>query len=833
MHSLSRDLVLGLRALGRSPLFTAVCVFSLALGIGANTAIFTLIDQVLLRTLPVEDPGSLVMVMTKGPHVGSNSGTAVLSYPMYKDYRDKNAVFSGVICARSATASMAHDGPAEIIQAELVSGNYFEVLGLRAAAGRLFSRDDETNPGANPVIVLNHGYWQSRFRGDPRVIGKTIRVSGFPMTVVGVAPAGYEGTALGFRPKMFLPVTMRNEVMPSWADNLDNRRNRWVQVFARLKPGVSASQAEASIRTLHKQIIKEEVKDAAFSRVIPHFRQQFLTSYAAVLPGGSGFSGMRHAMEIPLKVLMCLVAIVLLISCANVSNLLVARAAGRRKEVAVRQALGAGRARIARQLFVESVLLALAGGVLGLAVSYFSTRALLVFAPTESIRESFSTAPDLRTLAFTLGVSLAAAVLFGLFPAWQASKVNLATAMKEQAGSVAGGHGATTRKILVTAQVTLSLVLLVGGGLFVQSLRNLRNVNPGFRATNLVRFNIDPQLTGYGHERTRAFYGQLRQRLESLPGAESAALAAIGVMDNDSWDSTITVEGYQAGDGENMNPNFNSVSPGYFKTLGIAMKEGREFDARDHLKAEKVVVVNETFAKRYFQGRSPLGYHIGSGRGPHVKLDRTIIGVMADAKYRRLRDEVPRQVVICDDQSERQTGMIVYVRTSLPSKQMFHAIRGEVAALDPAIPLHDMVTMEDQLDRSLSLERMVAFLSSAYGLLASLLAVIGLYGVTAYGVARRSREIGIRMALGAESAAVIRMVLREVLILAGVGIAIALPVTWWLTKYVQSQLYGIEPRDPATIAMAALGLLAVAAAAGAAPAFRASRLDPVQVLRYE
>lgn len=833
MHSLSRDFLYGLRALGRSPLFTAVCVLSLALGIGANSAIFSLIDQVLLRTLPVEDPASLVMVTTRGPHVGSNAGTGVLSYPMYQDYRDKNQVFDGVLCTRSTTASMSHDGPAEIVEAELVSGNYFQVLGLRAAVGRVFTRGDETNSGANPVVVLNHGYWQSRFRGDPGMVGKTIRVSGFPMTVVGVLSPGYEGTSLGFRPKIFVPVTMRNEAMPAWADRLDNRRSRWVQVFARLKPGVEIRQAEASIRTLHRQIINEEVKEAFFSRVTPYFRQQFLASYAAVLPAGSGFSTMRQHMETPLKVLMWLVSIVLLISCANVSNLLVARAAGRRKEVAVRQALGAGRRRIARQLFVESVLLALAGGSLGLAVSYWSTRAMLLLAPTDQVRESFSAAPDFRTLAFTLGISMGAAVLFGLFPAWQASKADLATTLKEQAGSVAGGHGATTRKILVTAQVTLSLVLLVGSGLFVRSLQNLRNVNPGFRATNLVRFTIDPRLTGYDDERTRAFYQQVRQRLESLPGAQAAALATVGVMDNNSWDATITVEGYQAGDGENMNPSFNSVSPGYFKTLGIAIREGRDFDQRDHLKAEKAVIVNETFARRYFPGRSPVGYHIGMGRGPHVKLDRVIVGVMADARYRNLRDEVPRQVVVCQEQSERQSGMIAYVRTSLPSKQMFQAIRGAASHLDARVPVYDMVTMEDQLDRSLSLERLVAFLSSAYGLLASLLAVIGLYGVTAYGVARRSREIGIRMALGAESGAVLGLVLREVLTLAATGIAIALPATWWLTRYVQSQLYGIEPRDPATIALAALVLLAVAAAAGTVPALRASRLDPLKVLRYE
>lgn len=832
MPSIIGDARYGLRSLSKSPVFTAVAVLSLALGIGANTAIFSLIDQVLLRLLPVKDPESLVMIATRGAHWGNNRGANMLSYPMYKDYRDKNEVFTGVLCRSGVTVNMSYDGPAERVEGELVSGNYFQVLGMDAALGRTFSKDDEANPGANAVVVLNHDYWRTRFGGDPGVLGKTIRVNNHPMTVVGVAAPGFEGLTLGFRPRLHIPVTMKREVTPSWY-HLENRRSRWVHVFARLKPGVKIQQAEASIRTLHKQIIHQEVQEAPFSRATEYVRQQFLRSYAVVLPGGQGYSNMRRTMEVPLQVLLALVGIVLLIACANVSNLLVARAAGRRKEIAVRLALGAGRFRVVRQLLVESLLLALAGGALGLGIAYWTNRALLLLAPTEQARMAISVAPDLRTLAFSLLVSFVAALLFGLLPALQVTGTDLASAMKEQAGSVAGGHGTRLRKSLVVVQVTLSLLLLIGSGLFIQSLHKLRMVNPGFRPTNLVRLKLDPTLSGYSQERTKEFYQQLHQRLLGLPGVESAGLALVPILEGNEWDSTVTVEGYRARDGESLNPHFNSVSPSYLRTLGIALRAGRDFDERERQGAPRTVIVNETFAKRYFQDRSPLGYHIAFGAGPQVKPDMEIIGVVADTKYENLRDEVPRQVFVAYPQMEFASEMTVYVRTALPSEKMFAAIRAEVRALDPSIPLFDMNTMENQLDRSLALERLVTFFSSAFGLLATLLAVMGLYGVTAYSVARRSREIGLRMALGAEAAAVVRMVLREVLILAGVGIAIALPLAWWLTRLVRSQLYGIEPRDPRTIAFSALALLAVAVLAGALPALKASRLDPVKVLRYE
>lgn len=832
MPSLVRDLRMALHSLAKTPALTLVAVLSLALGIGANTAIFTLFDQVLLRLLPVQDPRSLVMIATRGSHSGSNRGRNSLSYPMYKDYRERNQVFDGVLCRRGETVNVGFRGETERAEAELASGNYFEVLGIGPALGRVLQREDERAPGAEPVVVLGYDYWRNRLSGHRGILGEALLVNGHPMTVVGVAAPGFQGVSLGSQPDLYVPVTMKKQVTPSW-DDLEDRRSRWVQVFARLKPGVEREAAEASLGTLYKQIIAVEVEDPWFKDVPPYWRDQFLKSYAVVLPGGQGYSNMREELTKPLRVLIILVGLVLLITCANVSNLLVAKATSRTKEVALRLALGARRLTIVRQLLVESLLLAFSGGILGLLLAYWTTRGLILLAPTEQARLSLSAAPDSRVLLFTLGISTLAAVGFGLLPALQAARTDLISTMKQASGTSAAGHGARIRKTLVVVQIAVALLLLLGSSLFVQSLRNLNQVDPGFRATNLVRFKIDPMLGGYDVEGTKQFYGRLLERLRSLPAVESAGLAVVAIMEGNEWDSTISAEGYRTGEGENMNPHFNSISPGYFETLGIAVRAGRDFDDRDQMGAKKSVVVNETFARKYFPAGSPIGYHIGWGDGPNVKLDMEIVGVIQDAKYEDLRDEVPRQVFVTYQQSEWASEMTAYVRTSSSSEAMFAAIREEVRELDAAMPIFDMNTMEDQLDSSLAVERLVALLSSAFGFLATLLAFLGLYGVTAFGVTRRSAEIGLRMALGARGGNVVRMVLKEVAVLAAVGVGIALPSAFWLSELVRSQLYGVAPRDPLTLALATLSLLSVALAAGAVPALRASRVSPVSVLRYE
>ena len=831
LWTIAHDARYALRSLSKSPLLVGVAVLSLALGIGANTAIFTLFDQVLLRALPVKSPESLVMVATEGNHIGSNRGRRMLSYPMFRDYREQNAVFDGVLCRRGEVINVGFGESTERTEAELVSGNYFEVLGVQPALGRVFTMEDETALGANPVVVLNHEYWRRRFDADPDIVGQAVRINGHPMTVVGVAAAGFDGVSLGYRPKLHVPVTMKREVTPSW-DDFDDRRTRWVQVFARLDEGVSRDTAEASLDTLFRGIIEEEAKAPEFANVTAYDKEEFLRSRAVLFPGAQGFSSMRRTFETPLRVLMVFVGLVLLITCANVSNLLVARATGRRKEVAMRLAMGAGKRHILRQLLVESSLLAAAGGVFGLLVGYATSRGLILLAPSEGQRLALSASPDARILGFTLLVSAAAAIGFGLLPALHAARTDLLSTIK-QTSAASTGSGSRARKTLVVVQVVVALLLLLGSGLYVQSLRNLHDVDPGFRATNLVRFKIDPMLSGYDVPRTKEFYARLQERLSTLPGVEAVGLAVVAIMEGNEWDSTVSVEGYRSSDGENMNPHFNAVSPGYFDALGIRLTAGRDFDAGDLYGGKGVVVVNEAFARRYFEDQSPVGYHMGFGGGRDVELDLEIVGVVEDAKYEDLRGEVPRQVFVAYPQNDWATGMTTYVRTGTASEAAFTAIQKEVARLDPSMPVFDMNTMEDQLDRSLAIERLVALLSSAFGFLAAVLAFVGLYGVTAYGVTRRSAEIGLRMALGARGGSVVRMVLSEVLVLTAIGVAVALPAAWWLVTLLESQLYGVAPRDPLTMVVATLSLIAVTLTAGALPALRASRLNPIAVLRYE
>ncbi|MBI3469812.1 MAG: ABC transporter permease [Candidatus Solibacter usitatus] len=811
-----------LRTLAKSPVFSLVAIFSLALGIGANTAIFTLVDQVLLRLLPVKNPQELVLLTWRGSHYCSNTGSNALSYPMYTDFRARNQVFSGLLCRHAAPLSMGYQGQTERIDGELVSGNYFEVLGVKPAIGRTFTSDDDRTPGGHPVIVLSHDFWLNRFSADPKVLGQTLAVNGHSLTVVGVAESGFYGVEIGFSPKMWIPVMMKKAMTPGWADlyNLENRRARWVNVFGRLKPGTTLTQAKASLQPIFHSVLDMEVKDKEFANATSYTKEQFLRSWIDVLPAAKGRSGLRRQAETPLWVLMAIVGLVLLIACANVANLLMARAAEREKEIAVRLALGAGRGRLIRQLMVESLLLALIGGASGLALSVWTDRLLLGLLPAGDAPLQLSAAPDPRILAFALAVSL----LTG---------ADLNITLKEQGGALAGGAHVRSRKALVAAQVFLSLLLLIGAGLFIRSLRNLRALDPGFRTQNVIAFSIDPVLNGYPKQRSSLLYRQLKERLEATPGVESAALAVVRILDGDEWDSTVSVEGYEPKPGEDMNPFYNSVSAGYFTTLGIPLAAGRDFRSSDEGSKQKVGIVNEKFARRYFGDRSPVGRHFGFGGNPGTKTDIEIVGVIRDAKYMNMREEIQRQVFVPHFQSDWVIAMTVYVRTRFDPAQMHTVLRRAVHELDPNLPVYQMRGMEVQLDRALIVERMIASLAAVFGLLATLLAAIGLYGVMAYNVARRTREIGIRMALGALSRNVTWLVMKEVLLLLAVGVALALPAAFVLTRLVRTQLYGITPNDPLTILAATLALAAVAVTAGYVPALRATRIDPIRALRYE
>ena len=842
--NLVADVRFALRNLRKAPVFSAVAVLSLALGIGANTAIFTLIDQLILRLLPVKNPRELVLLDSNGDHYGNNRGANSFSYPKYQDFVAHNQVFSGVLARVATAVSMSFNGQTERAAGELVSGNYFSVLGVPPAIGRTVAPDDDTSILGRPVVVLSHRYWQTRFGGDQSVLNKTMVLNGHNFTVIGVAGRGFDGIEPGSVTQLFMPITMKPWIMQNapGLEDMNDRRASWLQIVGRLKPGVTLEGAKASMQVLFHQIIEQEVKDPVLQQASEYDRQQFLKSTIDLIPAATGRSFLRYQMSRPLEVLMAIVTLVLLIACGNVANLLLVRAAGRQKEIAVRLAMGASRWQIMRQLLVESVMLSLAGGVTGVALAWFGAKTLLGFLPQGNIPLGLSAAPDARILLFNFAVALVTGLLFGLAPALQATKPDVAPTLKDQAGSVAGTGHARLRKSLVVAQVTLSLLLLIGAGLFIRSLRNLRESGTGIQASNLISFAVDPSLNGYSAPRTMAFFHDLNRNLGALPGVQSAALACNAILANEEWDSTVNAEGYTAKPGEDMNPNFNCASPGYFGALGVPLIEGRDFNERDTgtvthkgipFPVPNVIIINQKMAKYYFGKRSAVGRHIGFGNEPGAVADMEIIGVVKDFKYLGVRDDITRQAVIPYLALPFMLNMTSYVRTAMPPEQAFNLIRRTVAQLDPNLPVYSMHTLETTIDESLMNERLVASLSALFGALATLLAVIGLYGVMAYTVEQRTREIGIRVALGAQRGNVVWLVMREVVVMVAVGFGIGLPAAWFSSKLVAALLYGIPPNDPLSIGAAVMVLGAIAMVAGYVPAVRASRLDPLRALRYE
>jgi len=834
MTTLLNDVRYGIRMLAKNPGFTAVVVLTLALGIGANTGIFSLLDQAILRALPVKDPGRVVLVNDAEYRSGwsnSDNDAMVYSYPHYKEVRDGIPLFDGVIARARVPLSVATGGVAERAEGDVVSGNFFSVLGVGPALGRVLDPEDDRVPGASPVAVLSYGYWQSRFGSDPGIVGRRISLNAYPFTVVGVAAPGFAGLLKGHNVDVFVPIAMKRELTPDW-NGLVERDIMWLNIFARLKPGISREQAEAAIQGPYHPILEAEIQSIKNPRAT--FRDRYLRQHISLLPAAQGINLLSQTWAKPLLVLAGCVGLVLLITCANVAGLMIAKAAGRQREVAIRLALGARRGAIIRQLVTESLLLGAAGGLVGLEVAWACCRLLIYLLPQDTAA-AFSSALDGRVLAFNLGVSVVAGLICGLLPAGQALRADIAPTLKEYSVGIAGRHAqAHWRSALVVAQLALSIVLVVTAGLFAVSLRNLLQKSPGFQPANLLTFAVNPALSGYNGPRELAFDQELERRLKALPGTAGVGAARGGVFSGSDRGQNIMVEGYHARQDEDLECAVDAISAGFFTTLKIPLLEGRDFTEADAGGAPKVAIVNEQFARFFFPGGNPLGRHFGFGGG-NVKIDIEIVGVVRDSFHDSLREKVARFIFIpyLQDLHVREGSLRYYVRAVGNPVALTGSIRQTVREMDSNVPLNEVQTVKSAIQQSIYGDRMVAWLGVAFGALAAALAAIGLYGLVSYTVARRTSEIGLRMALGASRPAILWLIFRKSLTLIATGVALGLVLAFAATRLVSSMLYGLESTSPLISAAATLLLAAVAALATYLPARRATRVEPIIALRYE
>jgi predicted permease len=825
-----------LRGMIRTPVFSGIAILSLALGIGANTAMFSLLDQFLLRTLPVKNPQELVFLYHPGPAQGSVSsdegGGPSFSYPMFREMQAEQTPFTGLAGGRTEGASLSFRNHAVPGSAYLASGNYFDVLGVKPALGRLFDVDDDRTGAANPVVVLSYSYWISRFAGDVSVLNQSLIVNGFPMTIIGVAQKGFNGERLGNSPDVYAPIAMKKALSPDW-DAYQDRKNYWITLFARLKPGVSLAQADAAINATYRGQLEKDIE--LLKQPSPNLLQKFRAKKIILRPGQYGRGGLREESQQPLLLLMGMTALVLQICCANVANLQLARAAARTREIAVRLALGASRVQLIGQLLIESCLLAVAGGALGLGAAYWTLRAIIASLPEVSNVQTFlSPGLDPRVMAFCFALSLVTGLAFGLFPALQSTRPDLVPTLKSQSGQ-GGTSGAASRfrKSLVTAQMAISLLLLICAGLFMRTLTNLSNIDLGLKVDHLLTFSLYPKLNKYTDQSAAQLYDQLTERLAAIPGTRLVSSATVPVVAGWTSGGNITVEGYTPPTDDAADANFDAIGPDYFRTMGTPLIAGREFTAADGAGAPKVAVVNEAFVRHFFGNQNPIGRHFGNGSGDKTKLDIEIVGVVKDSKYASMKEAPPRTYYAAARQRTIQDHLYFYVRTAIDPQQIAAQIRREVAALDPNLPVRELKTMETQIEENLFAEHLLSLLTASFAGLATVLASIGLYGVLAYNVSRRTREIGIRMALGAESGDVRGLIAREVAIMLAIGTIAGLASAAGAGLLIQSQLYGLKFWDPAIYASAAALLWIIALAAAFIPTRRATGVDPMIALRYE
>ncbi len=822
-----QDIRYALRLLAKNPGFTFVVVFTLALGIGANAAIFSLTDRVLLQSLPVQEPDRLVVLSAYDPKEGPDIDSS-FSYAMYQDLRDRNDVFSGVLTRGGAQMNVSYADQNERVRGELVSGNFFDVLGVRPWAGRLFNQEDDRVPSAHPVVVLSYNFWDRRFQKDPSIIGKTILVNEHPLTVLGVTPPSFYGISLADGPDIRVPMMMTPVLNPLPPTRLTSRRHQWLSVMARLKPGVSQEQAQASLDVLYRQIREGEAQQMSPS-TSTFAREQFLAGRIALMPGAQGLRYLQVEMRTSLLLLLGATCAVLLILCANLANLMMARATVRAPETAVRLALGAGRWRLLRQWLTEGVVLSIMGGALGVVVALWVKAGLMAFIP-DDYKTNLKTANDWRLYAFILGLAIVLGLAFSLAPAIQAARQTFGSGFRfESRAFSSAGRLFSFRSGLILAQVALSLPLLVSAALMVRTLQNLRAVDTGFNKENVLFASVNPSLNGYAAERSMNFYNDLLLRTRGLAGVTSASLATDTPISG-GWDQLgIVVEGYTPREGERTSSDATWISNDYFKVLGIPLLSGRDFNEQDRLGTPRVAILNEKMARHFFGTTDVLGKKIGLEKIPDI----TIVGVVKDAQYVDLRRNIRRHFYLPITQEKQLTGLTLHLKTSTDPNVVAESLRAELKAIDPHLPLYNIKTLSTEIDQSLIQERLVTWLSSAFGVLATLLTALGLYGVLTFSVARRTREIGIRVALGAQRRDVFRLIMIRGIVLVGVGVAVGLGASFGFSRLIGSLLFGVAPNNPFTLAVVSLGLIAVALVACYLPARRATKVDPLVALRYE
>jgi predicted permease len=832
-----RNLKFAFRTLFKTPFVTVIAIVSLALGIGANAAIFSCFNQMLLESLNVPRPAELVNLAAPEPKPGSqNCGqagdcNAVFSYAMFRDLQKVQTVFTGIALHVAFGANMAFDNETMAGQGLLVSGNYFQVLQVQPAVGRLFDSNDDRLVGEASVVVLSHGFWTTKFAADPNVLNKTLRINGQTLTIVGVAAAKFDGTTLGQKVQVFVPVTLRGQMNPGWRGWSD-RTSYWAYLFARLRPGVSIEQAREALNVQYRAILND-VEAPLQQNMSDVTMARFRAKPIVVEPGGMGQSSVRDGAQAPLYLLLGVTGFVLLIACANIANLLLARSAARAAEMAVRLSLGAGRSRLIRQLLTESLLLAVFGGIAGIFVAHWTLALIMGLLPAQ-VAETMNFVISPRAMAFAAVLTIGTGVLFGLFPALHSTRPDLVSTLKSQAGQPSGARKAARfRLALATTQIALSMMLLAASGFFVKSLMNVSRVDLGIKTDNMITFRLAPVLNAYTPERSRVFFQQLEEQIAATPGVTATTVSMVPILSGSNSGNDVAVQGFEAGPDTDSNSRINQIGPGYFSAMGVPLIGGREFTAADILTSEKVAIVNEAFVKKFKLGQDVVGKMMGTGRGYRSPLDIRIVGVVRNAKYSEVKREIPPLFFRPYRQNATLGALSVYVRTAGDPAQMTSAVTAVVKRLDPNLPMTQVKTLTQQVKDNTFLDHMMTTLSSLFAGLATLLAAVGLYGVLAYTVSQRTREIGLRMALGAAPASVRGMVLRQVAWMTLIGGTIGLAGAVGVGYSAGSILFELKAWDPAVLIISAVLLTIVALGAGLVPAHRASKVDPMIALRYE